>query len=309
MLVNRGTVPQLNGLPGSALPPQNIGRLVNKGYEIELDYNKSVGRNLSLLGKFNLNYAKNKIEFIDEPKRTSDYAYQYWSTGNPIGQNFGLVSNGFWSSQDEIDNSKLTFAGRAPRPGDLKFEDLNGDGIVDTRDFAPIGYSNVPQYTFGATVGVNYMNFDLSVLFQGVSNVSQDYRGWGVWENYGSGFFSDRHLNAWTPERAAKGLPIDYPALSASNSASQAYPSNYWLENTSYFRLKNMEIGYSLPVQLIEKIGAKRVRVYANGFNLITWDKMKNKGYDPEALNSAFSSGPLSYPIYRVYNFGVNIVF
>lgn len=78
----------------------------------------------------------------------------------------------------QITNSGLTFAGRAPRPGDLKFKDLNNDKIIDTRDFAPIGYSNVPQYTFGATVGINYKDFDLSILFQGVSNVSQDYRGW-----------------------------------------------------------------------------------------------------------------------------------
>lgn len=303
MLINRGTVPQLNGLPGSALPPQNIGRIENKGYEIELDYNKSVNKNLSLLGKFNLNYAKNNIEFIDEPKRTSDYAYQYWSTGNPIGQNFGLIADGFWASQEEIDHANLAFAGRAPRPGDLKFVDLNGDGIIDTKDFAPIGYSNVPQYTFGATIGVNYKNFDLSLLFQGVSHVSQMYQGWGVYENYGSGMFTERHLNAWTAERADKGLPIDYPALSAANSESQAYPSNYWLENTSYLRLKNMEIGYSLPVQMIQKIGAKKIRIYANGFNLLTWDKMINNGYDPE------SPGPLTYPIYRVYNFGANIVF
>jgi len=309
MLINRGSVPQLNGLPSGALPPQNIGRLENHGFEIELNYNKSVTKNLSLLGKFNLNYAKNKIEFIDEPQKTPDYAYRYYSTGYSVGQNFGLIADGFWKSQDEINQSKITFAGRAPRPGDLKFKDLNGDGIIDTKDFAPIGYSNVPQYTFGATFGINYKNFDLSVLFQGVLNSTQNYNGWGVWENYGSGFFSDRHLNAWTPEREAKGLPIDYPALSAFNSSSQAYPSNYWLENTSYIRIKNMEIGYNLPVQLIQRIGAKRIRVYANGFNIVTWDNMKNKGYDPEALNSAFGSGPLSYPIYKVYNVGVNVAF
>lgn len=309
MLINRGTVPQLNGLPTSALPPVNLGRLKNKGYEIELNYRKSINRDLSLLTKLNMNYSHNKIEFIDEPEKTPDYAYRFYQTGFSVGQNFGLLSNGFWSSQDEITNSGLTFAGRAPRPGDLKFKDLNNDKIIDTRDFAPIGYSNVPQYTFGATVGINYKNFDLSILFQGVSNVSQDYRGWGVWENYGNGFFTERHMNAWTADKVAKGTPIEYPALSASNSSSQAYPSDYWMENTSYIRLKNAEIGYSLPLKWSGKISAKRIRFYANGFNLITWDKMKNKGYDPEVLNTNFNSGPLSYPLYKVYNFGVNIVF
>ncbi len=309
MLINRGTVPQLNGLPSSALPPVNLGRLKNKGYEVELNYNKSVNKNLSVLAKLNINYSENKIEFLDEAEKTPDYAYRFYSTGFPVGQNFGLISNGFWNSQAEIDNSGLTFAGRAPRPGDLKYKDLNGDKIIDTKDFGPIGYPNVPQYTFGATIGINYKNFDLSILFQGVANVSQDYRGWGVWENYGNGFFTERHMNAWTPERAAKGLPIEFPALSASNSNSEANPSDYWLENTSYVRLKNAEIGYTLPLRWSEKISAKRIRFYANGFNLITWDKMKNKGYDPEVLNTNFNSGPLAYPIYKVYNFGVNIVF
>ncbi|MBA4166788.1 MAG: SusC/RagA family TonB-linked outer membrane protein, partial [Chitinophagaceae bacterium] len=309
MLINRGTIPQLNGLPGSALPPVNLGRLTNRGYEIELDYNKSVNKDLSLLTKLNMNYSKNKAEFLDEPQLSADYAYRYTRTGYPISQVFGLQSNGFWKSQEEIDQSGTSFAGRAPRPGDLKFKDLNKDNIIDTRDFAPIGFSNVPRYTFGATIGVNFKNFDLSVLFQGVSNVSQDYRGWGVWENYGNGFFSDRHMNAWTPERSAKGLPIEYPALSASNSSSQAYMSDYWLENTSYIRLKNLEIGFTLPGNWGSKVGAKRIRLYANGFNLVTWDNMKNKGYDPEVLNSSFNSGPLSYPIYKVLNFGANVVF
>ena len=311
MLINRGTVPQINGLPTSTLPPVNLGRLSNKGYEVELNYAKSINRDLSVLTKLNLNYAKNKIEFIDEAQRTEDYSYRYFSTGYPIGQPFGLLSDGFWNSQQEITQSGLSFSGRAPRPGDLKFKDINGDKTIDNRDFAPIGYSRVPQYTFGGTFGINYKAFDVSILFQGVSNVSQDYRGWGVWENYGNGFLTERHMNAWTADKAAKGLPIEYPALSASatNGQDPGMPSDYWLENTSYLRLKNAEIGYTLPLKWSGKISANKIRFYANGFNLITWDKMANKGYDPEVLNENFASGPLAYPINKTYNFGVNIIF
>lgn len=311
MLIRRGSVPQINGLPSSALPPVNLGRLENHGYEIELNYIKSINRNLSVLTKLNLNYAKNKVEFVDEPQRTGDYAYRYYTTGFSIGQPFGLLSDGFWNSQDEITNSGLSFSGRAPRPGDLKFKDLNKDNSIDNRDFAPIGYSRVPQYTYGGTFGVNYKSLDVSILVQGVSHVSQDYRGWGVWENFGNGFFTERHLNSWTPERVAKGLPIDYPALSASatNGQNTSLPSDYWLENTSYVRLKNAEIGYTLPLKWSSKIGSNKIRFYANGFNLITWDKMVNKGYDPEVLNEQFGSGPLQYPITKTYNFGVNIIF
>lgn len=309
MLIGRGTVPILNGLPQGALPKQNLGKLKNQGYEIELNYSKSITKNLSVLAKLNFNYAHNKIEFIDEAEKTADYAYRYWTTGFSVGQNFGLLSDGFYNSQDEIDHSGLTFLGRAPRPGDLKFKDLNGDGIIDTKDFAPIGHTNVPQYTYGATFGINYKDLDVSVLFQGVSHVSQDYRGWGVWENYGNGYFTDRHMNAWTAERAANGSSIEFPALSASQSSSETYPTDYWMENTAYIRLKNVEVGYTFPIRWSGKISAKRIRVYANGFNLITWDHMKNKGFDPEVLNSSFNSGPLAYPIYKIYNIGVNLVF
>ncbi len=309
MLINRGTVPLLNGLPTSALPPANLGRLKNKGYEIELNYNKVLNKNLSGLAKLNVSYSQNKIEFIDEAQKTADYAYRYYRTGFAVGQPFGLISDGFWGSQQEITSSGLKFSGRAPRPGDLRFKDLNGDKIIDTKDFGPIGYTNVPQYTFGATIGINYKNFDISILFQGVTHVAQDYRGWGVFENYESGFFTERHLNAWTADRAKNGQPIEFPALSASGTNSEANASDYWMENTAYLRLKNAEIGYTLPIKWSNKISAKRIRFYANGFNLITWDHMMNKGYDPEVLNSTYNSGPLSYPIYKVYNFGVNIVF
>lgn len=305
MLINRGTVPQLNGLPGGIIAPVNLGRLSSQGYEIELNYRKSINSKLSVLAKLNFNYATNEVEYVDEPKRTEDYAYQYYSTGFPIGTPFGLQSDGYWNSQEEIDNSGLTFIGRAPRPGDIKFIDLNEDQIIDNRDSGPIGYSTVPEYTFGGTFGINYGNFDVSILFQGISHVSRDYRTWGVWENYGNGFFTERHLNAWTPERYEQGLPIEYPALSttATNGQNIGLPSDYWVENTSYIRLKNAEIGYTLPIKWSEKIGSERIRLYANGFNLFTWDKMKNKGYDPEL------EGPLTYPIYRTFNFGFNIIF
>lgn len=304
MLINRQTIPALNGFPGT-LPPLNLGRMTNHGYEIELNYNKSINKDLAVLVKLNFNHAKNKVEFIDEPKRTADYAYQYRQTGYSYGQFFGYVANGFWSSQAEINNSGLTFAGTQPRPGDLKFVDINGDKIIDEKDIAPLGYTPVPQYTYGAAFSVNYKNFDISVLFQGVAKVSNYFTGWGVFENVVIPVFRSRMLNAWTPERAKAGLPIDFPALSSTTSSSEAVNSSFWLENTSYLRLKNVEIGYTLPLKWSEKIGSDKIRVYSNGLNIFTWSKMHNKDFDPELAQQ----GTLTYPIEKVFNFGINVEF
>lgn len=305
MLINRQTIPALNGFPGT-LPPVNEGRMTNHGYEMELNFHKSINKDLAVIVKLNYNYAKNKVEFIDEPKKTADYAYQYRQTGYSYGQQFGYVANGYWSSQNEINASGLTFSGLKPRPGDLKFKDLNGDKIIDDRDIAPIGYTPVPQYTYGAAFSINYKNFDISVLFQGVAKVSNYFTGWGVYENNNNiPLYRSRMLEAWTPERAGAGLPIKFPALSTTISSSESVNNSFFLENTSYIRLKNVEIGYTLPLKWSEKFGSDKIRFYANGLNIFTWNKMHNKDFDPELSQY----GTLTYPIEKIFNFGVNVEF
>ncbi|WP_349315049.1 TonB-dependent receptor [Chitinophaga sp. MM2321] len=303
MMINRQTVPMVNGFPG-ALPPVNLGRMKNHGYEIELNYNKTINKDLFVLAKLNFNHAINKVEFMDEARRTDDYAYPYRQTGYAYGQFFGMITDGYWGSQEEITKSELTFVGTQPRPGDLKFKDANGDKIVDERDQAPIGFTSVPQYTFGSAFNVSYKNFDVSVLFQGVSRVSNLFANVGVYENSGTlTSYRSRMFNAWTEERAAAGLPIDFPALSTSISYSESTVNSFFVENTTYVRLKNVELGYTLPVRWSNKIGSQRIRFYANGLNLYTWTKMRNGDFDPEV------SSPLSYPIIKTFNFGVNVVF
>jgi len=298
VLITRGTVPDINGLPIGALPPVNIGQVKNHGYEIELNYNKSFNPEFSILSKINFNYAKNKVVFADEAMRPTDYTYPYRVTGFPIGQPFGYINDGFFNTQEEIDQYASYNIGRAPRPGDFRYLDVNGDNIIDERDQSPIGFSNIPQYTFGAAFGVNYKGFDLSVLFQGVLNVSQYF---DMYDQQGGNYFSQA-LESWTPERYAAGSPINFPALSTSATASQQV-NTYFLFRKDFIRLKNAEIGYILPHGWSEKIGASKIRFYANGMNLFTWDKMDLKAFDPE-LGSRFN-----YPIYRIVNFGVNVIF
>lgn len=299
VLISRGLVPDLNGVPASARPPVNIGIVENKGYEIELNYNKAVNRDFSFFSKLNFNRAKNVVVFRDEPERSADYAFLYRQTGYSIGQNFGYVVDGYFNSSEEIQNYPKYNTGRTPRPGDFKYRDVNGDGIINDRDISPIGNSSVPQYTFGAAIGFEYKGFNISALLQGVAKVSAFMSDLGVFEQYD---YRERHLNAWTPERFAAGEKIEYPALGIGLTASNTVNS-FFVENTSFMRLKNVEVGYTLPASLTKKIGISKARFYVNGVNLFTWDKMKTKDYDPEIWNSA------TYPVYRVFNSGVNIVF
>jgi TonB-linked SusC/RagA family outer membrane protein len=296
VLIYRGSIPMIIGVPASSLAPSNIGVIENQGYELQLDYQKRFRSGVSILTKLNFNYASNVIVFNDEVQLASDYASRYRTTGYQIGQQFGYRSLGFFNSQEEIDKYGVKYQGRVPRPGDLKFDDLNGDKIIDARDAMPIGGSSVPRYTWGAAANINYKNIDVSFLFQAAFDVSGLLGPWEIDD------FRQRHTQAWTPERAASGYDIRYPALTLTPASSHVN-STYFNENKSYVRLKNLEIGYSFPASLTGRLGIKGVRLYVNGLNLITWDKLAQKDWDPEISNIN------SYPVYKVFNAGFNVNF
>lgn len=300
VLERRGTIPILNGLPLSVLPAVNVGKIDNKGYEVELNYKKYIKKDFSILSRVNVSYATNKQTFVDEPQLPADYAYRYRQQGYRIGQNFGYIIDKYFTSQQEIDSSPVqNVGGHVSKPGDFKYKDLNGDGVIDAKDIAPVGYSVVPEYTFGAALSINYKGFDLSVLFQGVTNVSNFYQSRGTFP--GSNYYVN-HLDSWTADRAAAGQPINYPRLTTVASPNEN-SNSFFVLDASYVRLKNVEIGYTLPLSLSSKIGSKRVRIYANGLNLFTWDRLPTKQFDPEL------TGELSYPVLRVINFGANVAF
>src|SRR5690606_21171227 len=264
VLIYRGTIPDMIGVPSNSLAPFNIGVIDNQGYELELNYRK--------------------------------VAYHYRTKVYHIWQQWGYRALVFFNSQEEIDEYGVTYQGVAPRPGDLKFEDLNGDGLLDDRDEMPIGESSLPKYSWGGALNVSFRGFDFSVLFQGAFGVSGQYNPWETND------FRERHTHAWTPERAASGYDIRYPALSLRSSSNQN-SNTFFNENKSFVRLKNIEIGYSIPSRFLAKLAIKRLRVYANGLNLFTWDNMSQKDWDPE-LNSISS-----FPVYRLLNFGINASF
>lgn len=292
ILSYRKTIPAITG---AALPPGNLGVVTNKGVEVEMTYRDKIG-NVDFYLNGNISYAKNKINFMDEPERKHEWLKR---TGQSVNQPFGLVAIGFFKDQDEIDNSPTQIG--TLRPGDIKYQDTNGDGKVDTFDEMPIGYSQVPEIQYGFSSAVSYKGFSISVLFQGSANSSVYLTQEAAWEFYNGGKAMKRHLGRWTPETHNTAT---FPRLSTNENGNNHTPvSTFWQQSADYLRLKNLEIGYDLPKDFVNKYGLGAVRVYLNGMNLYTWDSMKSG--DPEAPSGRGNI----YPQQKVYNIGVNVTF
>jgi TonB-linked SusC/RagA family outer membrane protein len=309
ILISRGTVPSFQGVPLGNIPKVNMGEVDNSGFELELVYRKHLSEDFNINVRGNYGYNHNVIKFIDEQIRDESYVHRYRSTGYSIGQNWGYQidydnGNGIFNSQEELDayreNTQYGFG--VPRVGDFIYKDLNEDGIVDDKDRTPIGYSSIPRVTYGAGIDLQYKTFDFSIFFQGVGKYSGNYAAQGVYENIIQGTYFDYHKSAWTPERYASGEEITYPALSTRSTTNHT-ANSFFIMDRSFIRLKNLEIGYTLPNYLTNVIGMSLLRVYVGGQNLLTWDNLKMGHLDPENNDS------LGYPVTRMMNFGFNATF
>lgn len=301
------TIPMYQGIPLDNYPKLNSGIFENKGVDLNVSYTKMLRKDLSIHAGLMLSYAKNTIVSFNEAKKTEDYAYRNWSEGYAFGQLFGYKvdysnGNGFFNSQQEIDNSNLDYSFGNPRPGDLRYQDLNADGKIDDRDRAPVGTGYLPSVIYGISGGITWKNFDLSFLFQGVGNYATMYAGTGIYETDFDGVFGSPHRQAWTPERYAAGEKITAPALSLAQTVNHQ-ASDYYLYNRAYVRLKNLELSYTLPPALASTIRADKVRLLVSGQNLLTWDKMKSGDFGPEG------EGYKAFPVYRVFNAGISVIF
>lgn len=295
-----GLLPNIQGNLG-ALAAQNSGIVTNHGIEVEVSFKKRFSNGISLLTRLNFAYAKNNVDYFPEVAKDSSYATRYANTGYQIGQPFGYVTNGFFNTQDEI-NKYAVYTITKPRPGDFRYADTNKDGFINEKDRVAIGYPNEPLLNFGFALSLNYKNFDLSGLLQGSANRSLFITGQGVFESVDATFA--HHLDRWSPDRAAAGAPINYPALTLNANPSRAL-NDFFLQDASFLRLKTTEIGYTLPKSLSGKF-SKGVRIYFTGLNLFTWDKLRYKDFDPETFSN--NNGAV-HPVFKSYNFGVNLTF
>jgi hypothetical protein len=175
------------------------------------------------------------------------------------------------------------------------------DGIVDPKDQAPIGIGQAPELTYGFRAQVSYKLFDFTAFFDGAARRNVYLNGFGRWANGDN--FTEYMKNAWTPALAASGQTAVYPRL--GKESSNFIKSDFWMADGAYFRFRNIEIGFTLPKNISQLIGSSSIRFYANGLNLMVWDKLPNKDFDPESANTSTTN----YPLLKSWNFGVSVKF
>ncbi|TLV01563.1 TonB-dependent receptor [Dyadobacter luticola] len=309
ILISRGTVPEFQGVPLGNIPKVNMGLVDNKGYEIELTYNKAFSKDFTFQVSGNYGYNHNTVKFMDEAQRDDTYPYRYRSAGFSLNQSWGYKidysnGNGYFNSKEELDTylTKTTYGFGEPRVGDFKYIDLNKDGVINDKDQAPIGYSNIPRVNYGLSLTFQYKAFDFTTFFQGVGKYTTNYAQQGVYEYIIRGTYFDYHKTAWTPERYAAGEKITYPALS-THSTTNHTANDFFIMDRSFTRLKNIVFGYTLPKGSLKALGISKLRVYVSAQNYFTWDHLKMGHLDPENDDS------LGYPVTKMANFGLNITF
>ena len=270
----------------------------NKGIDASLEYNKSINKDLNISVRGNFTYNRNKKLYDDQP--SANYAYKD-VIGKPWNQQFGYIALGYFRTESEIQNSPKQIG--KPRVGDLKYKDINGDGIVDTDDYVAIGRTAIPEINYGFGANVYYKGFDVALFFQGIGNVTGFISGETIDMSDTNQLFSnvyrDVAINYWRPDRPN----AKYPRLAISGSENNKAPSTHNQVDKSFMRLKSAEIGYTLPKETTHKLGISSMRFYLSGTNLLTFSKFKL--WDPEIDNSQGSS----YPNMRVFNIGLNFNF
>lgn len=299
ILINRTTVPVLAALDG-LLPVVNMGKVENKGYEVELKWSDTI-KDFSYYVNTNMSYSRNKIIYQDEVEPNEPYM---WLTGHEVGAQFGYVALGFYNKDDFHSDGTLIDGLPIPSsnkyPGDIKYADLNNDNVINADDQTIIGNPKRPRYTFGVNLGANYKGFFVSMNWAGATGcdlaLSSSFK-----QSLGGGcslfqFYED---GRWTEETAATAK---FPRIGGSSDNMAG--SSVWLKDGTYFKLKNLTIGYNVTNErILNAIGASKLAVQFTGYNLLTFDKLKFA--DPECNLSNANT----YPITKIFSLGVNLTF
>jgi len=290
---------QVNALIGLTAPTINNGDLQNVGYDLDIKYQNQVKdgalKGLTYSIGANASGFKNKLVKFGKTEDGGNYIRE---EGRPYNTFYLLQVEGIFNSQKEIDNWPKQF-GERTMPGTLKYKDANGDGVINNDDRVPMEDGVFPKCTYGLNISAEWKGFDLYGFFQGVAGSKVIVTGWGIQPfTQGSAPTKDQFKNAWTPEN----LSQKYVML--GDPMSFNHGSTYLLKDNSYFRLKTLQIGYSLPKNVISILGLSRFRLYFSGDNLLT--ATKYPGLDPERSGSG---NLVSYPQNKVISFGCNIEF
>lgn len=308
-------IPATEGFEADVLT--NLGVVDSKGLDLSLDYKQNFNNSLWIGVRGNFTYSTNKYTYIEEPNYPETWRH---FMGQPISRGYGFIAERLFIDDAEVANSpkqlfttqdaygnKIT--GVLPRGGDIKYRDLNEDGRIDDLDMVFMGYPGTPEIVYGFGLSSGFKGFDLSAFFQGQARVSFfiDPRKVSPFLERNIAYvegrsqvlkaFADSH---WSEEN--QDVYATYPRLGTSNElvANNLQPSSWWLRDGSFIRLKSLEVGYTLPKNILRSLKISNCRFYFNGLNLVTWSPFKM--WDPELGGNGFA-----YPIQKVFNLGVNL--
>ena len=313
ILIQRSSLPSMAGFDASIYA--NMGEMDNKGVDANLEYQTRIGNKVGLRLFGNLTYSKNKIVFRDEP--AMQYAYQK-SEGTRYGEFYGYIAEGYFQSEEEIKKSPRQM--RELAPGDIKYKDLNDDGVIDANDQCYLGKSWFPSWSYGMGFNINYHNFDLALFFQGVSDVSIMANGGSIdtgngdWGASGVGIvpFTGMGLNPsnvitkaldrWTADNPRADAWYPRMTANATTNDNNYVNSTHWLKDGSYLRLKQASLGYTLENKKLMDKEIEYLYFYLSGQNLLTFSKFKL--WDPE-----LGSNGAKYPLSRMVTLGMRVSF
>ena len=308
ILTTLGIIPIIYGVDSGSVPPANVGITTNKGYELVINWSDKKGDFIYSIGG-DLSYSRNKI--IYKAEASNPY---YWmnSTGFAIGQRFGLVSDGLFNTAEELANRPYnTYTSNAATLGDIRYKDLDGDGLINQNDIAPIGYPNYAQYHFNVRVHFGWKGLDLKLLLTGSANGSYYLSpGYTIpfYKNAGNAW-KWQYDGRWTEEKYLAGEEISYPraTYSATTAHNNYLTSDYWMVSTNHLKLKNVELGYTFDLSNKGKRNiVQACRIFANANNVYTFRNALTKyGIDPETTDGS----TYVYPLTRVFTFGLSLRF
>jgi TonB-linked SusC/RagA family outer membrane protein len=304
ILQSRANIPSSMGL--WATPQANVGQANGKGIDISLDYNQTFRNQIWIIGRANFTYARTTFDYYEEP----DYSAIPWRSriGLPISQRWGYVAERLFIDNADVANAPRQDFGEY-RAGDIKYKDINNDGVINEIDLVAIGYPITPEVNYGFGLSAGYKNFDVSFFFQGSARSSfwidaeamapfiQTTADGKIMETGLTKFIADDHWSEASQNPFAK-----WPRLSTYEISNNTQRSTWFMQDGSFLRLKSAEMGYSLPAGLLGKIKLKSCRLYASGTNLFLLSRFRL--WDVE-----MGGNGLGYPIQRVINLGINVSF
>ncbi len=292
-------------VPGSAglsLPRENIGEVVNKGFELQVAYRNRIG-NFQYQVSANGAYAKNHIKFWDETPGVPEYQK---STGNQMNARLYYQTIGVFTDQAAVDKYPHW---NGARPGDIIFKDVNEDGKIDGLDRVRSNKTTIPTFTGGLTIDLQYKDFYATLFFQGAAGAERSYRTFSGGPGVGN-FMYNLVKDRWTPENPSSENPRVWERGGAYWMTDGEPNNTYFVRSSDYLRMKNFEIGYGLPSGLIQKAGLQSARVYVSALNFLTFTKMTD--FDPESPDDAPGSiwvNSQVYPLNKTINVGLTVTF